>query len=157
MISKLGFIPPYIKKSKKELYYLAYTDNLTNTYNRNMLEEIRKKIDTMQLFVTIADVDNLKVINDTKGHSEGDRVIKAVAKQLLVYSEWVFRLGGDEFLILQESTPNTTPIFAVDIDGASCGITYKLGGTPLSVAMKEADSFMYMYKQKKRREVFING
>jgi len=138
-----------MKRTKKELYRLAFIDGLTLVYNRNMLEELRKTLDTTELFVIIVDVDNLKVINDTKGHSEGDRIIKYVADQLLCHSPWVFRLGGDEFLVLQE-TANPS-IFNVDIDGASCGLVYKMGGTSLSAAMKEADSFMYRHKQMKRR------
>lgn len=138
-----------IKKTKKELYRLAYTDNLTGVYNSNMLEEFRKKLDTMELFVTIVDVDNLKVINDIRGHSQGDFVIAYVAEQLLNCSPWVFRLGGDEFLVLQESTNSS--IFGVDIDGASYGTIYKLGGMSLSAAMKEADSFVYKHKQTKKK------
>ena len=44
-------------KSRKELYYLAFVDRLTKTYNRNMLEEFREEFDSMDIFVTIIDID----------------------------------------------------------------------------------------------------
>src|SRR5689334_17715889 len=59
------------------------------------------------LCCAVVDVDNFKEINDTAGHSAGDRVLRELA-QLLAASvreaDHVFRIGGDEFLVLFPST-----------------------------------------------------
>lgn len=134
---------------------MAYVDSLTDVYNRNMLEELREKsFDELECFVTIVDVDNLKTINDTKGHHEGDILIKAVAKKLTQCSDWVFRLGGDEFLALGHS-----PVFA-EIPGASYGTVKKPESIPLSTAMKTADFLMYKMKSEKQtymRKEYVGG
>ena len=90
---------------------LAITDDLTGIYNRNaynlhmdkIKNETNKKLRGLLLF----DVDDFKIINDTKGHLAGDVVLKDVAKNLLeVFCESqysVFRIGGDEFSVLSES------------------------------------------------------
>ena len=89
---------------------LAITDNLTGVYNRNAynlyinknIKDIKRKSRIIILF----DIDNLKKINDTEGHLTGDITLKNVAKMLLeVFFKpqyRVFRIGGDEFLVLAE-------------------------------------------------------
>ena len=131
-------------KSKEELCYLAFVDSLTKTYNRNMLEEFRKDFDSMDIFVTIVDIDNLKMINDTKGHEEGDIFIKALAARINDCSDWVFRLGGDEFLSLNKSKV----IF--DMLDVSYGTIFKPSNMLLKEAMRMAD--FLMYENKKRKE-----
>ena len=132
-------------KSRKELYYLAFVDRLTKTYNRNMLEEFREEFDSMALFVTMVDIDNLKMTNDTKGHEEGDILIKELAKKLRERSEWVFRLGGDEFLALNKSK------IVFDMLGVSYGTIFKPSNMTLNEAMRTAD--FLMYKNKKERSI----
>lgn len=141
-VSSLTITFAYMNKSRDELYHLAFTDKLTNVYNRNMLEEFREKFDTMDLFVTIIDIDNLKQVNDTKGHHEGDILIKEIANKIQEQSNWVFRLGGDEFLAL-----GTTPI--IDIPGASFGIVFKLSNMSLHEVMRTADFLMYENKRER--------
>lgn len=89
---------------------LAITDDLTGIYNRNAynlyvnksISDVKQKLRWIILF----DVDNFKIINDTKGHLAGDIVLKNVAKILSeVFSSFqykVFRMGGDEFSVLAE-------------------------------------------------------
>jgi len=132
-------------KSKEELCYLAFVDSLTKTYNRNMLEEFRKEFDSMDIFVTIIDIDNLKMINDTKGHEEGDIFIKSFAEEIKKYSEWVFRLGGDEFLVLNKSH------ITFNVLGISYGTIFKLSNMSLNEAMRMAD--FLMYKNKRERSI----
>ncbi len=88
---------------------LARTDELTGGMN---LRAFREQLETeiyrasrycYPLTIAYIDIDNFKTINDTLGHSEGDRVLRTVVttiKQYLRKSDIVARLGGDEFAIL---------------------------------------------------------
>lgn len=142
LVSMLTFLDH--NKSREELCYLAFIDRLTETYNRNMLEEFRKKFDSMDIFVTIIDIDNLKIINDTKGHGEGDLYIKSIADKIKKCSDWTFRLGGDEFLAISR-----LPII-FEMLGASYGTVYKPSNLSLNTAMKTADFLMYKNKKPKK-------
>lgn len=133
----------HVNKSRDELCRLAFTDKLTDVYNRNMLEEFREKFDTMDLFVTIIDIDKLKQVNDIKGHHEGDIFIKEIANKIKTYSDWVFRLGGDEFLVLNMRS------IIVDIPSTSFGMVFKSSNIPLHEAMQSADFLMYENKKRK--------
>jgi diguanylate cyclase (GGDEF)-like protein len=102
---------------EKELRSLALTDDLTCLYNRRaflalatqQLKVARRKDQKLLLF--FADVDNLKSINDSYGHREGDLALVRTAdalEQTFRDSDIVARLGGDEFavLALEASSPN---------------------------------------------------
>ncbi|MBO4573390.1 MAG: GGDEF domain-containing protein [Clostridia bacterium] len=90
------------------LYYLYYyinlskIDSLTGLKNRKCyyrdLERAKRSITA----VASVDMNDLKFINDTKGHAEGDKAIKTVADCLAVSGtrKTVYRVGGDEFIIL---------------------------------------------------------
>ena len=89
---------------------LAITDDLTGVYNRNAynlyIDEKKKDSKEGLRGIILLDVDDFKLINDTKGHLVGDAVLKNVAQIVSeVFSEpkyKVFRIGGDEFLVLTE-------------------------------------------------------
>ncbi len=132
----------YPKKTESELYFLAYHDALTKLYNRNMLEELRPELDKKKLYVSMIDINYLKDINDSQGHAAGDERIKAIAAILSENSQLAFRLGGDEFLCINE----TAPIFNLWYL-AACGITLKKEDISLSSAMKHADALMYAEKE----------
>ena len=100
-----------IKRSllERELRSLALTDDLTCLYNRRAflaLAEQQLRVarrSTQGLLVFFADVDNLKVINDTYGHQEGDLALVHTAdalEQTFRNSDVIARLGGDEFAVL---------------------------------------------------------
>ena len=90
---------------------LAVTDDLTGIYNRNAynlyVEEIKADKNKESNWIILFDVDYFKIINDTKGHLAGDLVLKKVAKWLLEIfpspQYRVFRIGGDEFLVLAKN------------------------------------------------------
>lgn len=91
-------------------YKLAVTDDLTGIYNRNAynlyIKESKTDANQESRVIILFDIDDFKIINDTKGHLAGDAVLKDVAKLLSeVFSSSqyrVFRIGGDEFLVLAE-------------------------------------------------------
>jgi len=88
---------------------LARRDELTGTKNKTAYAELEKSVQTnidngvdyLPFAIAVCDINLLKQINDTEGHSAGDEYIKASAKLLcntFVHSP-VFRIGGDEFAV----------------------------------------------------------
>ncbi len=100
---------------ERELRALALTDDLTGLYNRRgflasavqQLKIARRSAQGLSLF--FCDVDNLKVINDSHGHSAGDLALIRTADALentFRDSDILARLGGDEFAVLALEGPN---------------------------------------------------
>lgn len=88
---------------------LTYTDALTGLPNRarfNMMLAEQGKGGGKSWGLLLADVDNLKLVNDTFGHAAGDALIQTVARRMAVAiaSEKIFRLGGDEFAAILDAT-----------------------------------------------------
>ncbi|GAA0687238.1 MULTISPECIES: sensor domain-containing diguanylate cyclase/phosphohydrolase [Clostridium] len=89
-----------------KLRYLSYTDSLTELYNRSYFEEKIKELNDekyLPLGVIMGDVNGLKLVNDTFGHLEGDKLLKSIAyvlKNVCGDKGFVFRWGGDEFIML---------------------------------------------------------
>ncbi len=97
------------KMQEEQLHYLAIHDSLTGLPNRILfndrlkisLEQARRK--RLKVGVIMLDLDLFKQINDTFGHSFGDRVLIESGKrlsQLIRKSDTVSRFGGDEFTII---------------------------------------------------------
>jgi diguanylate cyclase (GGDEF)-like protein len=87
---------------------LAYRDPLTGVFNRARLEALRgelsgRRADERSCVITVIDLDDFKLINDRNGHRAGDRALCFIAHclQILIRgTDRVFRIGGDEFLVL---------------------------------------------------------
>lgn len=94
------------KRLEKRLRYLSEIDMLTGLYNRYSFEEKIKELNYekhLPLGIIMGDVNGLKLVNDTLGHLEGDRLLRDIAKVLneaCNQKGFVFRWGGDEFVIL---------------------------------------------------------
>lgn len=94
------------KKLEERLRYLSYNDTLTGIYNRTYFEEKIRELDKeeyLPLGIIMGDVNGLKLVNDSLGHLEGDKLLQSISSVLSkVCSEkgFVFRWGGDEFMIL---------------------------------------------------------
>ena len=95
--------------AEEKYNYLAYHDELTGLQNRRYFKEVLNKyIDNYtptseSISLIFLDLDNLKMVNDTFGHSKGDLLIKEVSNLLkgcLSKADHVFRIGGDEFVLL---------------------------------------------------------
>lgn len=92
---------------------LSDTDQLTGLFNRRKLEhDLTLHYESSARYcvptsIFLFDLDNLKKINDTKGHHAGDEIIQAVAnicRSALRTTDFACRLGGDEFVV---ALPNT--------------------------------------------------
>ena len=137
-------------KTMYELTRLAYFDKLTETGNRNLFEEMRRDFEEDDyFFVCIVDVDDLKSRNDTWGSAAGDELLKHIAFDLQKNAEWVFRIGGDEFLIINHYDPT---LWLVSIPNISYGVVRKKQFEELSHVMHEANKKMYEMKVQHRKE-----
>jgi len=97
------------KESEEKIHYLSNYDALTSLPNRILFKEllqsevsrcIRNNKACALLFI---DIDNFKNFNDSLGHDVGDEILLAVSKRLktVIYgSDYIGRMGGDEFVIL---------------------------------------------------------
>jgi diguanylate cyclase (GGDEF)-like protein/PAS domain S-box-containing protein len=95
-----------LRKAEKKIKYLKFHDSLTELYNRTYLEKVLGNVYRerhLPLNFIICDLNGLKLVNDTFGYTEGDKLLKRVAKILRYCSrkeDIVARWGGDEFFIL---------------------------------------------------------
>jgi diguanylate cyclase (GGDEF)-like protein len=80
---------------------LALTDVLTGTYNRRCFYEryCHARFERVQA-VVLLDIDHFKAINDQHGHPGGDEVLIEVARRLKLLDAAVFRMGGEEFMLI---------------------------------------------------------
>ncbi|MBM4054668.1 MAG: EAL domain-containing protein [Planctomycetes bacterium] len=97
------------KKSERRIRQLAYYDHLTGLPNKMLyIDRLKQSMSGAQrsrkiLAVLYLDLDRFKTINDTLGHSAGDRLLKIISERLvklLRQEDTVTRIGGDEFTVL---------------------------------------------------------
>ncbi|MDH5613103.1 MAG: GGDEF domain-containing protein [Gammaproteobacteria bacterium] len=108
-----GYLLARIKLLGDQLKIVAYTDSLTNIYNRlHFTRLLDAEIDKIKryggnLSVITFDIDHFKQINDSHGHPTGDMILKEIAKVIASAnrsSDIFARYGGEEFIILTVST-----------------------------------------------------
>src|SRR5579864_5063220 len=110
----------HVAQRTRQLHYLAYHDPLTQLPNRRKLssrlgEALKRAGSTQRMALLFVDVDNFKSINDTLGHSFGDRVLQHIAQRLRTASGahgLLARLGGDEFTVLLENVQSAEQVEA---------------------------------------------
>ncbi|MCV2354450.1 transporter substrate-binding domain-containing protein [Paucibacter sp. B2R-40] len=159
-----------------EREHLLYTDSLTGFHNRNYFSQ---KVDTVigadfPQAVVVADMNNLKRVNDSHGHAAGDALIKAFADA--ARAQWPqadhYRIGGDEFLFILPDCAEGKVLLELDALRQRCqqarfevapevwvspsaALGYALRGSAqssLQACIAEADARMYAAKagMKKR-------
>ncbi|MGM0500516.1 MAG: HD domain-containing phosphohydrolase [Bacillota bacterium] len=95
---------------EKRIIKLNYHDSLTGLYNRRFFEKELDRLDTkrqLPLSIIMADINGLKIINDSLGHKKGDQLLIKSAetlKKVLREEDILARQGGDEFAILLPQT-----------------------------------------------------
>ncbi len=160
------------KKSEKTMEYMAFYDTLTGLPNRN---EIMRRLQGIlnsgkeKAAVLFLDLDRFKIINDTKGHSTGDLLLKKAGIRLedtVGSLGLVARQGGDEFIILFEEKEKQQIEGAARaileqfnkpfiLEGEEFYITPSIGislypehGTDQETLIKHADTAMYLAKER---------
>jgi diguanylate cyclase (GGDEF)-like protein len=123
------------------------------------------------------DLDMFKYINDRLGHDIGDLLLKEVAKRILLClreSDTAARIGGDEFVVLLPSVDSIQTAMMVaekirhvlslpfEISGHSLSISSSIGiavypehGSEEKILLKNADTAMYLAKQRGRNTVIL--
>lgn len=97
------------RNHREEASYIGTHDTLTGAYNRFHFEQelgrIRRE-EICDVCMLMVDINGLKVINDAFGHRMGDRILMSVSSLMrnLPYGGDVFRVGGDEFILLLYDT-----------------------------------------------------
>lgn len=117
------------KRQEERIKYLTFHDTLTGLYNRAYFEEELKRLDTerqLPLSLAMVDANGLKLVNDTFGHHEGDKLLKKIAKILknsCRKEDIIARWGGDEFIILLPQTGNEAAIKVCERIKKACAET----------------------------------
>ncbi len=161
------------KLMEERLRYLSTHDSLTGLYSRGFFEEEMSRFEKGRVFpvsIAVLDVDDLKQVNDTKGHEAGDAFLKRVAQVLgmaLRADDVAARIGGDEFAVLLPGSDIDTAQEivvrmrnALEIHNAeypesplslSIGVAEGSKGDSLADVGKKADELMYEEKRLKNK------
>jgi len=169
-----------IEVAKKALKYrdMAMIDSLTKAYNRNKFYEIIEqeknrivRYGTKTYSVIMCDLDHFKNINDIYGHHIGDMTLKQIAdiiKRCIRKVDFLFRWGGDEFVILLPQTDengavavankirdaiNSTDFLAIDSITCSLGVSSCSDGSVADDIVALADRALYVSKNGGRDKV----
>ncbi len=168
------------KRTEEKIKYLSFHDPLTGLYNRAYFEEELERYNFPRYYplsLVSIDVNGLKVVNDTFGHNQGDKLLQHLASLLTLVSrkgDILSRIGGDEFAILLPSTTSkqvhkicqrirkvceedkTKPVYlrpSISLGQATQEGEYQ----DIDTLLKEADNKMYQDKlfSAKSREKYL--
>lgn len=173
-----------LKESEERFKILSITDQLTGLFNRrHMVDVAERKVQISEkensaLSFILMDIDDFKDFNDTYGHAAGDDVLENVGKVIKKTTrstDWSFRYGGEEFLIILPSTDGQEATQVAEkirkavaaekyqtINGElvkktmSIGVAQFIPGESLEKVLKRADDNMYNSKIKGKNRVYFS-
>gem|GEM_PF-1139991 len=172
-----------LQETQAELREMAITDALTGCHNRRFFHEvIKRELQRQQrydvpLSILFIDIDHFKMVNDSLGHEAGDRLLEYVAlflRRNVRESDYVFRWGGDEFLLLLSCNLDEARKKGADLrrsfrealatSGLPTGVGLSVGCSDVEThdddimnRIREADEAMYLTKQSAEAESPSNG
>lgn len=178
-----GIMPVIVAADKNhENAINSFRDNLTDCRNRRYFDEVKNEFEKDfdpnsshgRIAFVYADLNNLKIINDSMGHDQGDVFLVNAAKFLKTNfrkSDHVYRIGGDEFVIVCKNTQNDSDFEKHLIKKINSD---KFRNAPVSMAfgvaifdktidenfndtLKRADQRMYEQKAKMKKDQTINS
>ncbi len=172
-IGDIGAVALRNSRNLEALRYMSFHDQLTGLYNRHYFaNEMKRLANSREYPITIisADLDNLKEINDTMGHAEGNKYLQNCAmllKNSLRDSDMLARIGGDEFALILIRTDRATGVSIMERIKSNIkkynqkhktlAISISMGlavsensDQPLEKTLIEADRLMYQEKQQRR-------
>ncbi len=184
MVASLREKQEEIRRVHTQLEQQATTDALTGFYNRRYLYDLYPKLWSealraeKHLAVALIDLDLFKQVNDEHGHLTGDEVLRHFARVLRScsrVSDFLFRIGGEEFLVLTSGDTEGAQILAEKIrasmeaaplflDGKTLRVTVSIGVAQaeaedgvsgLSAVLTRADHALYAAKQAGRNRVAV--
>ncbi|MBX9245445.1 EAL domain-containing protein [Actinotalea ferrariae] len=170
------------RAAEERLTAQATQDSLTGLANRAfLLQRVDEAVaalpgDGSGIAVLFCDLDDFKDVNDSAGHSEGDRVLVDVARRIeavLAPDDVAARLGGDEFIVLRPHAADSTEAEALAAEllaalaapvvangqpvvvGASIGIAWGAPGATADALLRDADAAMYAAKAEGKRRAVV--
>ncbi len=162
---------------------LSLRDPLTDLYNRRFFEEKleeeaeRSARQNYPLFLIMVDLDNFKFLNDSKGHQQGDKILRYLAQILKAstrnHVDTICRYGGDEFVItipqasVEQALQIAERIRTKYLEGENMGTTLSIGISrfrrtdkplrdDLYLFLREADEAMYSAKRAGGNKVVLH-
>lgn len=160
-----------LEELNSKLSEMATRDALTGLYNRRFFNDVftkevaKAKRYGIKLSLVSIDLNNFKVVNDTLGHAAGDKLLIDFANLAIEHTrkdvDYVFRFGGDEFLMLLVGADNNDAqnvVMRIDEKLKNISVIVTLsygivgidldGETDAEKLIIQADKLMYEYKKK---------
>lgn len=167
------------RRAEEQLQHVSTHDPLTGVYNQGYFSEEMTRVGRGRRFpisIIVADLDNLKLVNDSRGHGAGDQILREAARVLVSAvrgEDVVARIGGDEFAIILpgadteaaakilERIREEEACFNRDQDAFTLGISLGLAtardSSSLDETFKLADRRMYEDKGLRHASLAGNG
>ena len=166
-----------LEQDYRAIEQLSITDKLTQLYNRTKMEELfDQELNQINRYevpfsIVLIDLDHFKSVNDTYGHLTGDKVLQelaAVLKNNIRKTDYLGRIGGEEFLIIATHTNleqclilaenlrkkiESFDFFEVGQKTGSLGVATYHDGDDEKSMMQRADDCLYYAKEHGRNQV----
>ncbi len=151
------------RRIERRMEYMSYHDALTGANNRNKYIGALESLEgfpVKSLGVAFIDLNGLKEINDKYGHSRGDEAIKGTCRVIKNHfrHEDVYRIGGDEFVVIASDMPENTFLNRIDAVkkeieetksySVAVGCVWTDKKTDIRSITEKADNIMYLDKKR---------